>query len=418
MSTAVNWHVAAHRPAAPAATLALLPETCKGATTVAIRVWPRMFTNKKFYAAFDSLLAALKGGGASVVLIARDTDRAAVDGWVSGLKFPAGRCKVCFVPDIDFANFQSWPRDVLLFATTDGKVVAVKTKHGSMISRRPGTLDQWMITTFGLTAIDRGNILLDGGDSLVVDRDHWLLGAGAVAKMIAPKTDQTSWDNALELIARNVANPTLIGSHSSALSLTIRLALSRVKARYRWVDAKERAFDEASLTEKAMIHVAAALDFLRNAFNSGGTKMEWAHADMVVAVTGKPRNGLPCVLVADPTHPLCPTSASATAMGQILDQVEKDLRQKGLDVYRNPAPYYGTGILPYNNSIVQTDPDVVWLPVFAADIPAMKAIDDENYRIWRDVLKFGTVIRVPGFYPLAKLGGCIRCATLPLPNMP
>jgi hypothetical protein len=397
----------------------LVPDTCRGATKVLIRVSPDMFQSTKsdrdLHAAFDSLVSCLHQGGASVVAITTAACKAQVESWLAGRGFTEQTCTVHGLSGTDFDNINEWPRDGVIFAKYAGKTVILKTDH-----ERRGKLDDWIATTYNLTVLDKSKVLtIDGGDSLPVDDMHWPLGAGSVGFTISPKDDQQAWDTAVALIEGTITpSPILLGSRTEAVDpLDLRIALAVPKANYRW-KRSTAGFRSPSLLDRIGINIGAYLDVLRQLMGyTNVNKLEWAHADMVVAVTGKSLNTSPRVLVAKPTDPLCPhrTDDAALAMNSILDEIETTLTSAGCIVRRNPAPVYPTGILPYNNVIVQTEPDVVWLPAFESQFPELKAVDEENYRIWHDEMGFGTVIQVPGCYPLVQSKGCIRCATLTLP---
>ena len=89
----------------------------------------------------------------------------------------------------------------------------------------------------------------------------------------------------------------------------------------------------------------------------------------------------------------------------------KYLGDCGFHVIRNPAPYAlpSGDTLWYNNTIVQTDPDLVWLPQFAQPDGRFADTDEANRKIWRD-LGF-KVVPVAGWMAYESSGGSIRCAT-------
>ena len=69
----------------------------------------------------------------------------------------------------------------------------------------------------------------------------------------------------------------------------------------------------------------------------------------------------------------------------------------------------------YNNTIVQTDPDIVWLPQFA-DNGRFADTDEANRKIWCD-LGF-EVIPVAGWLAFERSEGSIRCATSVIARQP
>jgi len=392
---------------------ALLPAVQKGTTRLAFKLWDEMRPGGPYHGAAKSLLAALKEGGARVDLLASEKSSAAAAALRSDVKFAPNGCEVHVVPATAF-NSDYWLRDILLRATeiATGLPAATRTKNKEGF----GKLRDWIIARFHLKQIDWPDILLDGGDSLVVDDRYWLLGAGSVSDMIRPQRGDPAWSQALAKIAHDVGRqPLVLGADSNTLSLTVRLLLSRVEE----IAGLRKPGDPkgSQPAGEATVQMTTGADLSADLVPANGEKSEWAHADMVVAVTGKTDDdGSPIVLVAEPTAKICPQSKAATDAEEILGTIAKDLKAAGLKVIRNPAAYHQLGVLPYNNVIVQTDPDVVWLPTFGSDLEGMKAIDDENIRIWHDDLKFAKVIPVPGWSQLAsEQQGCIRCATLPLP---
>ena len=100
-----------------------------------------------------------------------------------------------------------------------------------------------------------------------------------------------------------------------------------------------------------------------------------------------------------------------------LNALAEHLRECGFHVVRNPSPYDKSlfQTLWYNNTIVQNDPDIVWLPQFA-DNGRFADTDEANRKIWRD-LGFD-VVPVAGWLAFERSEGSIRCATSVIARQP
>ncbi|HWA91094.1 MAG TPA: hypothetical protein VG889_13740 [Rhizomicrobium sp.] len=403
----------------PVGHFALLPDTGHGATKLALRIVEDVFGpgQEKLYEAFDNLLTAfaLEKEHVYLVVIAPPRRLNDVHAWLTRLGFESDHFKLIGLRNGDFTD-QDWPRDVLLCATADdGAPVAIETLH-----ERVGNLGGWIGGKLGMKKVQNKTLLIDGGDSLVVDDRNWILGTGSLAQMVDYDQRPQMWQAALDEIERKIGRrPIPVGSFPVGnLLYRERLALARLQV-HRTARTGFNIAARSSLWARVQDHLVAFYEFAKSVATKRShddiDAMDWAHADVVVSVTGRNFGNGPVVLVGDPKADGCPGSDTADAMAKILKKVADDLTGRGFDVRRNPLPFCDGNILGYNNLIVQTDPDIVWLPTFGSDIAAMQAIDDENYRIWNQDLRFPTVHRVEGMLAFAENSGCIHCATLALP---
>jgi hypothetical protein len=133
----------------------------------------------------------------------------------------------------------------------------------------------------------------------------------------------------------------------------------------------------------------------------------WLHIDVVVSLTGRKQPGTRGTLVVAETRLSEKPAGFETLESNCLRGLSDYLRSIGFHVVNNPAPYVN-GTLGYNNTIVQNNPDIVWLPQFAHD-GRFADTDAENRKVWSD-LGF-KVIPVEGWIAFHKSTGSIRCAT-------
>ena len=136
----------------------------------------------------------------------------------------------------------------------------------------------------------------------------------------------------------------------------------------------------------------------------------WGHIDLVVSLTGRKQESKDVLLVAETVLSDNP-GKDETRESDRLWALAKYLGDCGFHVIRNPAPYAlpSGNTLWYNNTIVQTDPDLVWLPQFAQPDGRFADTDAANRKIWCD-LGF-KVVPVAGWMAYVGSGGSIRCAT-------
>lgn len=368
--------------------------------------------------AYAKLLQALaQESNAKLLVVTGESLQPRVAPWLAGLA--PGRFDILAIPDSDFEHSEVWPRDAMLCATdTQGKQCFAHPHVGFL-----GNLAYWLANECQADLIELG-IWLDGGDSLVVDDDKWVVGAAAIRNSLRYRV-APDWNSAVASFGAAVGRqpPVIAGYDPKDISVMGRLK-----------DAKARVYRQFKKDHKShplIAHCASTLiaiwDVVRNIADPNALESAWSHIDMVVSVTGVvcEDSNKPLVLVADTRGVGCPNGKRAQQKGDRLDSLQRVLERGGFAVKRNPAPCIGQDILGCNNTIVQRAvdangdrADTVWLPVFADDGPnkSLAAADAENIRIWRDVLKFKTVVPVPGWRAFNE--GCIRCATLPLSRAP
>lgn len=210
------------------------------------------------------------------------------------------------------------------------------------------------------------NFSLDGGDSLVIDDKLWLISAGAVDLTMKGLGGVGGWSRAIEFIAQQAGRPPIV----------VGYALEDVENKLRWILARLRATARASLPQD--IHEMKFLRRVAVRFRVGTWALcrtlidiftpdrlfyesDWGHIDLVLSVTGRTKDGKPLLYLADPTAKPCPDDEGADFQAPYLAGVKRVLEAK-FAVERNPAPYVDDDMLSYNNTIVQRNPDVVWLP--------------------------------------------------------
>lgn len=399
---------------APVVPFTLLPEARKGVTNLLLRIGPEI-SEEDIRVAFKNLLKGLNDGEASVVVLTSPSALAEAQACLNDAQFDMSRCRIYQMDDYDLTGIQYWPRDSLLWALQGGSWAVIRNSH-----QQPGNLDGWVISNIAPINFDKTGDTVDGGDSLVVDRDFWILGDGSIGMTMLLADPPISWRATVAQISADMdRTPIPVGispETAKELKIAIRWLLAQVRANFLIGRRRSgRRPTSSALVSRLYVHVMAFVYFLKSLYNPYLSLMGWAHVDMVVAVTGTTtRDGKPTVLVAQTTARGCPQTPEAEDMEFVLSYIARKLRKAGLNVIRNPAPFREKMVLPYNNVIVQIEPNIVWLPTFAAEGGAEKSVDDRNIEIWR-ALGF-RVIEVPGWYRHATKGrGCIRCATLPVP---
>jgi len=353
-------------------------------------------------AAIATLIKSLSANDAKVTVVARESNATGIDTWMKGLKTPY---EIVRVPNNELASKDIWARDAVLVVTDD---------NGALRFVRPcvvntGEWHKWLATHLA-APLDEVSICLEGGDSIMAREHLWLVGATAVK--FTMKKWNVSWSQAIERIKVQIGNgmlPTIAGYRLSDLSFSHQL---------RWLIEQQKLNREKlhqaqtfgnHILGRLAAHGFALVNMLRDA--AIPLKQHWAHIDLVVSVTGVLDGTKPIVLVAKPCPTGCKPGSDAEAQDQRLDSLAKVLTENGCKVIRNPAPYVESRILPYNNTILQTNPRRVWLPGFGDQRPELKATDDENAGIWT---KLGfDVVRIPGWYAFVQNYGSIRCWTLP-----
>jgi hypothetical protein len=360
----------------------------------------------------DALLRALaRGSQGSMPLVVEVPATRMVDAktWLTDTGFDVSKCTILDVPDDQMEKGRTWPRDSMLCAIDgNGRRLAVRPA----VSPDEYSFADTLVRRLGLSEIAMRQIVLDGGNFLTVDDDRWLVGASAIEQTAEAKN--LSWDAAKAAICDALGpKAILVGASPTALSLSTRWGLAKINVRNRRKRRAKRRHHRQwpSAFEELIVRFSAAARFIHELIAPQELTMAGFHLDMTVAVAGPDAAGVQRLLVADPTDPACQPSDEARYAGHLLKLVAGDLASKGFQVGRNPAPYVINGILPYTNVIVQTGPNIVWMPVFAPEYVATAAMDARNRQFWCD---FGYhVIEVSGWFTHANIdGGSIRCATL------
>jgi len=256
----------------------------------------------------------------------------------------------------------------------------------------------------------------DGGSSLTVDEYRWIVGAEAIEREMKAGRNIT-WRQAIKTITTGIdREPIVLGVRFKDLPHKTRWVRRRFVSTLndRLLHDLQNKTHLQRLLIIAMAGASAARSVVRDLTTRGRLHQgDWSHIDMVVSVTGIFRDGKPVLLVGDPTLPGCPLSEKAKDRKAELDSMVKVIdKMKAFWVIRNPTPVVDGHLLGYNNTIVQTNPHVVMLPVFSGTGQNFDIVDRANVKLWED-LGF-RVVQVPCWMAFTASNGCIRCATLPL----
>ncbi|MFM9865021.1 MAG: hypothetical protein ACKVRO_15585 [Micropepsaceae bacterium] len=371
---------------------------------VAIRLRGEWMTEPVERLAYESLLTSLRN--TDVVIVTAQSTRDQLTEWLSTLNVP--RHRIIDVPDDQFDDSHAWPRDTLLSAKAKGNGAPV---HVHPIVSRMGELGSWLTT--GLSATKRvAPVSLDGGDSLVVDKTRWLVGAGAVAAtMKQGGGPRRSWDDAVTDIETAIGRKPIVAGFRYE---DVEEPLRAMRLRMRGANAAH-APQNAGTAGRFMSRFFGDAKAARRLFDELAAEKlhtDWLHLDMVASLTGTERDGKPLILVADTMAPECPPDPEAEGRNLFLCALELELGRQGFSIKRIPAPCVGAFVLPYTNTILQTNPNEVWLPAFTAPGHDHRQTDAANARIWTD-LGFA-VHQLNGWRAFLESEGSIRCATLAL----
>jgi hypothetical protein len=358
--------------------------------------------------AYENLIVRLPAK-AELAIVVEETDRASAEQWFSQL-IPGRVWTIVPVPSGSLAK-TVWMRDAFLCVTGSGTTTYLKTRIAANFNQA-----DWLAASDGNDCRDV-NIHLDGGDCLV-GLDGWLVAIDSIK--------QTARIHGCSTIAAQ-------GMMATIDQRPMRVAGFRyttLKAKWAWLLAKAKQMVEEAETASLrrlggpttwlappIFIIQVVLKLLKLLTNPNELHQEWRHLDLVLSVTGVKMddNGKEVVLVASTTMP--PASrddAEVEMMGDCLDALASHLVDLGYDVRRNPAPYASVlgsprRILPYNNVIVQNDPNVVWLPQLALPDGTFADADRANLDIWEG-LGF-RVIQVAGLHVYVAMNGSLRCLT-------
>jgi hypothetical protein len=382
---------------------------------LAIQIHEEVFLAARFREAYKQLVIALAKESAEIWVVTGAGRVADVENLLAEAGLAASRFHLVSVPDPEFKASHVWARDALISAS---KV------NGPRVYLRPtvsasGNFAQWLSSSTAVP-LEFLNMALDGGDSLVIDDNFWLVGAGAVDLTIRTATGTITWAQAIDRIQTEIGRPAIIaGSPMPRGADVFWWALRAIKfaasplmpAVNATTNPLLRAVRRASLAAWALKTVLVKL------FRTGGLATYWLHLDLVASVTGKTcADGRPLLLVAEIVENGSPLSTSAKRVNKYLQGMSDLLEQQGVCVQRNPTVFMQSRIVSYNNTIVQRNPNVVWLPIYGAEKPELAAIDARNIKIWDD--HGFKVITVPGWSAYHTAEGSIRCATLTLQRNP
>jgi hypothetical protein len=381
---------------------------CAGQITqLAVQIEAYLFTDEHAAkkAAYEALLRSFPRNITLSILVDA-TMQAMVQTWLSALGLT---CPYNLIPvpgnKVSFGG--AWMRDAFLCATQNGVTEYLKPNIGKL----GGDQADWLSASNGTAVIDLDEIFLDGGDSLV-GQDFRLAGNRAVRTTCELVDYKCNYATALDRFAKL----------DRRRFYPVGYRPSEIKHKTLWFrDQVRRRLDAARQLKTAVqpppggftlpsLHLMQVLLEMLRLFLEDGLVQDWAHIDLVVSVTGRKSNGRDVLLVAKTALSAAPGEEEILESDR-LDALATYLGECGFDVRLNPAPYLADPgrTLWYNNTIVQTGPDKVWLPQFSDADPGYQAADDANVRIWQD-LGFD-VVRVPGWFAFVKSSGSIRCAT-------
>ena len=278
---------------------------------------------------------------------------------------PALLLSVAVAPTGTAGKGSPWVRDAFLRGTRDGKPSYIRchaSKEDADQACRLSAID-------GIPVASVPDIFLDGGDSLV-GPDFRLVGINAVIRTAD------------------------VAGHLCDLA-TAAARIRALDTRPLWIVGY---LPPQIGNDPAAAMSDPPLDRLMQ---------NWLHIDMVVSLTGRKEPGSRGTLVVAETRLSEKPRGFEILESNCLRGLSDYLRSIGFHVVNNPAPYV-SGTLGYNNTIVQNDPDIVWLPQFAHD-GRFANTDEENRKVWSG-LGF-KVIPVEGWMAFHKSTGSIRCAT-------
>ncbi|AGB43059.1 hypothetical protein Mesau_00569 [Mesorhizobium australicum WSM2073] len=352
--------------------------------------------------AYQNLLQAFPAG-MDVQLFADSASAVDVNRWVAGLNLsccPAVTAR----PDGEVTNTPSWIRDAFLRGERSGRRTYVKC----VISAGRGDQANWISAIDGTPVVKVPDTYLDGGDSLV-GPDFRLVGKTALYRtgneiggyLCKPAVALA------RLKALDTRPLTVVGYFPQSIrdkSSWIKFELQRRMQESRGSAPLAAGIPPTLPISLAMMRalIATITDLLLNRLTQS-----WLHTDQVVAVTGRREAGTKGTLLVAEIMPTGNGGQSEGPMADCLRALSEYLRGSGYKVINNPTRYKNAP-LAYNNTIVQTGPDIVWLPQFSTN-GEFADTDAANRKIWCDL---GFEVRpVDGWMAFHQSSGAIRCAT-------
>ena len=347
---------------------------------IAIQIASSLFDGKnieKKYA-YEQLLGSFPAG-VHLDVVTDDAIVTQVREWLSCLELSCSVSMVA-VAGGKVSSSTTWMRDAFIRGTRNGTTGYLKC----LASKSGNDQARWLAAADGTPVVCVPDVLLDGGDSLV-GVDFRLVGHAAVKQTSDIAGYLCDYDTALRRIEALDSRPLFVVG-------------------YRPEDIRNRS----SLAATGNAALASVDPPLRPASNE--LNQSWGHIDLVVSLTGRKHESKDVLLVAETVLSDNPDRDEIRESDRLW-ALAKYLRDCGFHVIRNPAPYAlpSGDTLWYNNTIVQTDPDLVWLPQFAQPGGRFADTDEANRKIWCD-LGF-KVIPVAGWMAYESSGGSIRCAT-------
>ncbi|WP_119389354.1 hypothetical protein [Taklimakanibacter lacteus] len=365
---------------------------------IAMQFAPFLFQDADRRAVYASLLGEF-GCTTHVSVLIDATQADLFDDWVSGL---ALKCTVVPVPvpGDELGKIRVWIRDSFLCAMEGS---TRRYLRPSSSKDEDGSQAQWL-GQFDGTTVEPVNVHLDGGDCLV-GLGIWFVGAQAVWHTADMEGQTCTYPEAL---AR-------IGAIQGQLPFVVGYKVANIRNKFQWLLSELRYKAREAAAERSEVRplsglfpgLVITLTILRQVLfflmNQDELTQTWAHVDLIFCPTGRKKGDKHTILVAQAQD-----GNEADGQNDRLNAVADHLTSQGFDVQRNPTFFVVSDeyILGYNNVIMQTNPDIVWLPQFGGKY----AVEDErNVEIWEGL---GYEVRkIPGCLAFAKSQGAIRCLT-------
>ncbi len=393
-------------------TFSLVPDCGGPIDEIAISIPSSMFDadGGRYMAALNSACRALAGRARMTVLTEADGAPAAT-AWLDGLRLSTSPTIAPFAPAGELNNGGYWIQDPFLCAMQGGQ-----KKYLLISGFSNGGHGEWLRQS-DHTPAQTIDVSLEGGNCLV-GNGFWLVGTDSIqrtAERITHDAD-AAWRLISGIDSRQLYE---VGYDLADIPRKLDWFVAEVRHRAR-VKHNRTTENASSAIVKSRSHAAiahagrlliAAVDILRE---WGKLRQPWYHVDLFISVTGKVKDGKPLIFVARPLASADLDGPPDRPFGGRVAATIKRL-ESHFTILRNPVP-----VLPlvqgsseswprcYNNVLVQNDPDIVWLPQFAIEEPALAEIDRENRRLWA---KEGfEVMTVTGWTAFTRSLGALRCA--------
>jgi hypothetical protein len=315
-------------------------------------------------------LAEALPAGIALILLAEEPTAVTVEDWAAGLRLRCALHIHAKAPAGTMRDADLWTQDTFLAAEHDGANVLLPLPH----TDHPGQHAQWLTgATRRITAAPP--IHLAGGN-ILTGADFRLVGAASVEHTARVGDRPMTSDEAL--------------------------------ARHRALDERPLHLFGFPLPTRDMPQPLA---------------QQPHHLDLVLSLTGKiTAAGKHLLLLADPRGTLDPDGPRVPGWAEQLDATAERLEADGFAVLRNKVPYLShpayapnPSLRAYNNVMLENairtakSRPLVWLPHFGDLEPDLGVYDDANRAVWES-LGF-EVVPVPGWSPLVRAGGALRCAS-------